>query len=241
MKAKVSWAAVFCCVAGGSAYAAQCNNTPVGQGITCVASANNRAGGSSAAVTFGNGYAAGSTVIVAVSELNPQLWRPNWTYPVGSPLLDSNGNIQIVSTGGVSGATAPAWNQSDTTTDHTVTWTFVRKGRLDPSWLSSDISNTAGFHWNFWKSYASGVEDANVVQIALYYAVAPATSTLPDTITVHNPDGTYTWQYAVVYSGLGATNLVSLHHLTSSVNTRDCRSCRTALSGTINSPAIRFL
>jgi hypothetical protein len=52
-------------------------------------------------------------------------WRRNHAYTtVGARIVDSNGNVEIVSVAGTSGASAPAWNTTPglTTVDGTVLW-----------------------------------------------------------------------------------------------------------------------
>lgn len=51
-------------------------------------------------------------------------WLPTHAFSLGTFLIDANGNVQKVTTGGTSGATAPAWNTSGTTNDGSVVWTF---------------------------------------------------------------------------------------------------------------------
>ena len=54
-------------------------------------------------------------------------WASATTYATGAQIIDSNGNRQVATTGGVSGTSPPIWNDAatgDTTTDNTVTWTF---------------------------------------------------------------------------------------------------------------------
>ncbi len=55
----------------------------------------------------------------------PASWKASITYTSAQVIMDSLGNIQAVTTGGTSGATAPVWNPTSgkTTTDGTVTWT----------------------------------------------------------------------------------------------------------------------
>lgn len=57
-------------------------------------------------------------------------WVKSTAYTIDTVILDSNNNIQRVTTPGTSGATAPAWNTSlgGTTTDSGVTWTNVGIG-----------------------------------------------------------------------------------------------------------------
>lgn len=62
---------------------------------------------------------------------NPAWVASTW-YPAGFIIRDSNGNLQQ-SGGGKSGLSAPTWATSGTTTDNTITWTF----------LSSPVSSIA--------------------------------------------------------------------------------------------------
>ena len=54
----------------------------------------------------------------------PGYWIPNFTYTSTSSILDSNGNIEYIKTGGVSGATTPVWSGviGATTQDGAVVW-----------------------------------------------------------------------------------------------------------------------
>lgn len=55
-------------------------------------------------------------------------WQPNTFYSNALVIIDSNGNLQKITTAGKSGATVPTWNNTlhGTTTDGTVTWTMVQ-------------------------------------------------------------------------------------------------------------------
>jgi hypothetical protein len=59
-------------------------------------------------------------------------WQPNTFYSTSKVIIDSNGNLQQVTTGGLSGHTAPIWATTvgATTTDGTVVWTVLQ---LQPS------------------------------------------------------------------------------------------------------------
>ncbi len=62
-------------------------------------------------------------------------WAPNTVYAAGAVVCDPQGYLQTVTVPGTSGAAAPSWNDSGSTTaDGTVTWTntsvgFVTTGR----------------------------------------------------------------------------------------------------------------
>jgi hypothetical protein len=63
-------------------------------------------------------------------------WQPDNLYAVGQLILDSNHNIQIVQTGGISGDSAPAtWNQSpgQTTQDSGVIWNNLGHASWQPN------------------------------------------------------------------------------------------------------------
>lgn len=53
------------------------------------------------------------------------LWTANTAFTVGQYILDTNGNIQKVTTAGTTSGSQPAWSVTDftTTADNTVTWT----------------------------------------------------------------------------------------------------------------------
>ncbi|MGD0096981.1 MAG: phage tail sheath subtilisin-like domain-containing protein [Terracidiphilus sp.] len=58
-------------------------------------------------------------------SITPAPWKASSAFTSGQVILDSLGNIQIVTTAGTSGATAPSWNPNSgqTTADGSVTWT----------------------------------------------------------------------------------------------------------------------
>jgi len=62
------------------------------------------------------------------------LWAATTVYAVGQSVVDKNGNIQTVTTGGTSGGSEPTWalpnsaNESPTTTDGSVVWTLQNAG-----------------------------------------------------------------------------------------------------------------
>jgi hypothetical protein len=62
----------------------------------------------------------------------PTAWQATHAYTVGQTVLDTNNNVQMCTTAGTSGGTAPAWSSvvGGTTTDSTVTWT-----NTGPAWI----------------------------------------------------------------------------------------------------------
>ena len=62
-------------------------------------------------------------------------WQPDFPYTAGQLILDSNGNIQLVQNAGISGDSAPTWNQNQgqTTQDSAVTWTNLGKSLWQPN------------------------------------------------------------------------------------------------------------
>jgi hypothetical protein len=61
-------------------------------------------------------------------------WQANTQYGAGALIIDSNNGVQVVTTAGTAGATAPVWNTAPggTTTDDTVTWSLA-------SFVSTDM------------------------------------------------------------------------------------------------------
>src|SRR5207247_2094571 len=72
-------------------------------------------------------------------------WSSSHAFAVGAEILDSNGNLQRVTTAGTSGTTPPAWSTTigATTTDGTVTWTLV-----SPTRLAVDLADTMSVKLN---------------------------------------------------------------------------------------------
>src|SRR6516165_12516232 len=69
----------------------------------------------------------GSTATCAASNpsaLRPSSWAASTAYGVGQLVVDTNQNVQKVTTAGTSGTAAPTWGTAGTTSDGNVTWTF---------------------------------------------------------------------------------------------------------------------
>jgi hypothetical protein len=179
-----------------------CNNTPKGNGIACYAGTSSGASSTSTAVSY-SGFPSSSTVFFENQVLIPPFWAANAAYSPGTQVIDSNGNIQQVTTGGTSGSSAPSWNTSGTTTDNTVVWTFQRIGRLDPTVLATDVSDTLHSTWTLVSSGGSGALDGNIVRGGIWYALIPASTTATDTITTIHPDSQFIWAQSLNYTGLG--------------------------------------
>ncbi len=67
-----------------------------------------------------------------VDPAAPAAWAATTAYAQYKFIKDTNNNVQVATTGGTSGATAPTWNTAvgGTTTDATVTWT-----NAGPTWV----------------------------------------------------------------------------------------------------------
>ncbi len=88
------------------------------------------------------GFGGSSTGCVA--SWNISQWLASQAYTVGTVILDSNWNIQGVTTAGTSkSGTAPVWNasQNGTTTDNGVTWTNL--GQLIPTATFAEAGGTS--------------------------------------------------------------------------------------------------
>ncbi len=128
-------------------------------------------------------------------------WQPNTVYVAGQEVLDSHLQIQVVSTGGTSAATAPAWSVivGDTVPDHTVHW-------LDQGVLTSTTPGA----WVLNQLYAKGAKilDPNN-NIELVTARGTSGGTIPTfnkTPNVTTADGTGT----LVWTNLGAQGTAAL-------------------------------
>src|SRR5271157_3574902 len=65
-----------------------------------------------------------TNTIVQIIGREFNIWEPNTIFPLGYSLVDTNGNVQTVTTQGTSGTTQPNWSLSGTTADNGVVWTF---------------------------------------------------------------------------------------------------------------------
>jgi hypothetical protein len=134
-------------------------------------------------------------------NLGHTLWQPNTSYSAGQAILDPNGNIQLVSTGGTSGATQPAWTdqQGANTMDASIAW-----------------KNSGPLNWQPSLAYSAGqiiVDPNGNLQLATVLdangspqpagtagtsgAKSPVWSTTPNGTTT---DGTITWVLLALYS-----------------------------------------
>lgn len=59
----------------------------------------------------------------SASLANLRLWAAGVALLAGVTVIDSNGNLQTVTTPGTTGGTVPTWNLTGTTTDNSVVWT----------------------------------------------------------------------------------------------------------------------
>ena len=70
----------------------------------------------------------GPTGALAAPASNAGSWRAHTYYSLDGVVIDSNGNLQQVTTAGTAGSTTPTWATmvSNTTTDGTVIWTMIQ-------------------------------------------------------------------------------------------------------------------
>lgn len=107
-------------------------------------------------------------------------WAKNTFYSLAGIIIDSNGNVQSVTTPGLSGTVAPTWATSvgNTTTDGTVVWTMLQ--------TAASLSWAAHTHYApgaFLKAAASGIN-------CLFQLQALTTPYLNGTITAFGYNGT---------------------------------------------------
>lgn len=91
------------------------------------------------------GIAAPTTAPTQVVQSgNNVSWQANTFYSNDQVIVDSNGNLQNVTTAGISGASAPTWATVDgnTTTDGAVTWTQVETA-AELTWQASTVYTSA--------------------------------------------------------------------------------------------------
>jgi len=125
------------------------------------------------------------------------LWQPDYLYAAGQLILDANGNVQRVQTGGISSDSVRTWNPNagQTTLDGGVTWNNLGHS----TWLAN-------------KSYSAGqaILDANGdIQIATIGGTSGATqptwseggnATTMDAAVLWTNSGLLTWQAKTQYA-----------------------------------------
>src|SRR5271157_326342 len=83
-----------------------------------------------------------TNTIVQIIGREFNVWASNTVFAVGYSIVDSNGNVQTVTSGGTSGGTQPIWSNSGTTADGGVTWTFAgtfTNPNAVTSWIATTI------------------------------------------------------------------------------------------------------
>jgi hypothetical protein len=124
-------------------------------------------------------------------------WQPNFLYAVGQLVFDSNQNIQVVQTGGISGDSVPSWNPNpgQTTQDSGVVWNNLGRSFWQPGTLYA-----AG------QAIIDSNGDIQVATIGGTSGAAPPTwseggkSTTFDVSLAWRKDGPLTWQSQVEYA-----------------------------------------
>lgn len=102
--------------------------------------------------------------VLSTTGSAPSGWAPDTPYSVGQSLVDVQGNLQEVTTAGVSGSTPPAFNENagGTTGDNGVTWTnqgtsgTAGVGSIT-SWLSQETIITGFPNWGILAAAAVAV------------------------------------------------------------------------------------
>lgn len=118
-------------------------------------------------------------------------WQPDLPYSVGDLILDSNGNIQIVQAAGISGDSAPAWNQNagQTTQDSGVTWNNLGRSPWQPSTIYSAGQAILDANGNIETVSTGGTSGAT----APSWGTGASAATLDASVTWLN-SGPLTWQ-----------------------------------------------
>ena len=124
-------------------------------------------------------------------------WQSDFLYAAGQLILDANGNVQSVQTGGISGDSVPTWNQNagQTTQDGGVTW-----------------NNLGRAAWKANTGYATGqavLDSSGNIQIASVGGASGPTqpawtegtgATTPDVSVKWTNEGPLTWIANTAYS-----------------------------------------
>jgi hypothetical protein len=108
-----------------------------------------------------------------------QVWQAAKAYALNMALVDTNGNVQRVTTAGTSGGSAPSWNVTGggTTTDNTVTWTNQGSTYVHAGYQSSGTEDyfLQGFYGNGINAMFSSNGDVGTT----FCSTSPLSSTSP--------------------------------------------------------------
>lgn len=96
-------------------------------------------------------------------NLGHSAWQPNTHYSAGQAILDANGNIQLATIGGTSGASAPTWKKTvnNTTLDAAITWTTGAQLTWQPRFQYPAGQIIIDSNGNLQLAAAAGVSGAN--------------------------------------------------------------------------------
>lgn len=145
-------------------------------------------------------------------------WPANSTVTVGFQIIDSNGYVQKCTVSGTTGAAAPVWSKTSTTTDNGVTW--LVQGRI---WQASTV-------------YAVGdlVVDTNGnLQACTTAGTSGATAPVWGTSGT-TADNSVVWAYQTAYTGAwaaGTAYSVGALILDSNGNVQQCSTTGTSGTG----------
>lgn len=84
-------------------------------------------------------------LVATDSVFTSTAWQASHVYSLGQTILDSNGNIEIVTTAGTSASSVPTWGTAlgSTKTDNSVTWTNIGVHASSPFVLNVNLIETA--------------------------------------------------------------------------------------------------
>lgn len=181
---------------------------------------------------------------VAATGSTGQPWQPNTFFSLGQTIVDSNGNIEQVTTAGTSGTTQPVWNvqQGGITTDGiqnsivqsnsnfalatTLATPFLSNVTLGNRiflFLFGDIANTgvtvavSDTQSNPWTLVASAI--AGNVHSYLYTVAAPAAGATTVTATFSGPNAAAMWMGVAEVFGLAALDVTSTNSARNTAST----------------------
>lgn len=149
---------------------------------------------------------------------NPGSWPGLTAVALGTTVVDSNGNTQVVTTAGSTGSSVPTWNVTTggTTTDNTAVWTNL--GAVATAGLSSapSLSPTSGYRYvaTFSKSATGEVSTASPVSLStgtqsnatITVTGTGSTETGVDTVQLYRTlDGGATYYFLTSFANPGAS------------------------------------
>jgi hypothetical protein len=171
-------------------------------------------------------------------------WAAGFAYQVGDSILDSNGNLQVVSVAGTSGGTAPAWGTLfGQATPDGVSTVWINSGQPGPSTAipihAYDKNGFDYFDGTFSLTGNASIDGTGLATITVVQSTGDVIITTGDTINVYNatsPSLDGTWAVGTVHLNTPSPGFTTLSYQTNAA----ILASTPQLTGTLNDTSRGF-